>query len=108
MKKFDYFNVVAIALAVLGIIVAVIGGSALSPATSVGMNTNLSPVLYIGCALIAVSLILAIIGSVLTEKHDLNKVYSTIALYLSVLSVMFVIVYTVLVIVWPVLRPTNG
>ena len=107
LKKQDYINVASIILSVVGIILEVIGGS-LSKPTTVGFNLALSPVLYVGVALIVVALILSIAGSVMTEKYGLNKKISSIALYLSVILIMVSIVYVVLVIVMPVLNPTNG
>lgn len=108
MKKLDRVNVAAIILTIAGIVLEVIGGVVFSPAVSVGMNTNLSPVMFVGIGTIVVSLICAIAGSVMTEKHELNKKVSTIAIYAAILAIMFAIVFVILTIVWPVLNPTNG
>lgn len=108
MKKLDRVNIAAIILTVAGIIIEVVGGAVFSPAVSVGMNTNLSPVMFVGIGTIVASLICAIVGSAMTEKHELNKKVSSIAIYAAVLAVMFAIVFVILTVVWPVLNPTNG
>lgn len=108
MKKFDLFNLGAVILAVAGLIVEYIGGAVFSVPTSIGFNTDLSPVIFIGIGMMVVALILAIIGTVFTEKKQLNKTLSTVALFVSAIAIMIAIVYVGLVVAMPVLRPTNG
>lgn len=108
MKKYDYLNLAAVALSILGILLEVVGGVVFSPAVSVGVNTNLSPVLLIGLGVIVIALVPAIWGSVVTERHGLNKTLSTAAIYLAVLAVMFAVVFLLLTMFWPVLNPANG
>ena len=80
----------------------------LSVPTTIGFNFDLSPVIFVGIGLIVVGLVLAIIGTALTIRCDLNKKLSTAALYITAIALMGALVYVVLVIVMPVLRPTNG
>lgn len=107
LKKLDYINVAAIALTVMGVLLEIVGSANSIPET-VGINLALSPMVYLGIALIAVSLVTAVTGSVITERHGMNKLISTVALYLAVIALMFGLVYLVLTIVMPVLNPTNG
>ena len=107
LNRFDHVNTGAIILTVLGLILEVAGGIASVP-TTVGLNTNLSPILYAGILVIIVGLATAIAGSVMTEKKDMNKCISSIAIYLAVLAVMFALVFVVLTIAWPVINPANG
>lgn len=108
LKAIDGINIASILLAVAGIVLEVVGGAVFSVPVSVGMNTNLSPLMFVGIALMAAALAAAIVGSALTEKKGMNKVISAIALYLAVLALMFAVVFLVLTIVMPVLNPTNG
>lgn len=107
LKKLDYLHIGSILLSVLGLILEIIGGSISVPET-VGMNTNLNIMVWIGLALIVLSLVVSIYGSVITEKQGLNKTLSTIAIYLAVVALMFSSVYILLVMLMPVLHPTNG
>lgn len=108
IKALDSINIAAILLAVVGIVLEVVGGAVFSVPVSVGMNTNLSPLMFVGIALIAVSLAVSIVGSAVTEKRGLNKPVSAVALYLAVLALMFAIVFLALTIVMPVINPSNG
>ena len=108
LKKLDYFNLCGIVLAVVGLIVEYIGGAVFSVPETIGFNFDLSPVMFVGIALIALGLISAIIGTAMTVKKDLNRKLSTAALYITAIALMLSVVYVVLVIVMPVLRPTNG
>ena len=108
LKALDFANIGAIVLTIAGLIMDIVGGAALSPAVGIGINTNLSPVMIVGMVLIALGLAAAIYGSVITESKELNKVVSSVAIYLAVAAIMFAIVFLALTIVWPVLHPTNG
>lgn len=108
MKRLDFINVAALLLSLAGVILEVVGGAVLSVPTGIGMNLNLSPLIFIGLLLMTLGLATAIVGTVLTEKRGLNKPLSTLALYVSVIAIMFAIVFLVLTIVMPVLRPSNG
>lgn len=79
LKKLDYLHVGSIFLTVLGLIIEIINGSISVPET-VGMNTNLNVMVWIGLVLIVISLIVSIYGSVITERQGLNKTLSTIAI----------------------------
>ena len=56
LHKFDYLNLAGGALAVVGLILAVIGCAVLSVPEGIGMNLDLSPLVYVGVALIAAGL----------------------------------------------------
>lgn len=108
LKALDFVNIGAILLTVAGLVMDIVGGAVLSPAVGIGPNTNLSPVMIVGMVLIVLGLAVAIYGSVITESKQLNKIISSVAIYLAVAAVMFAIVFLALTIVWPVLHPTNG
>lgn len=108
IKSLDLINISAIILTLVGVVLEVVGGEVLSVPISVGINTNLSPVLFVGIAVIVISLAVSIVGSAITESRNLNKPVSAVAIYLSVIAVMFAIVYLVLTIVMPVFNPANG
>lgn len=108
LKTLDYFNLCAVVLAIAGLITEYVGGAVLSVPTTIGFNFDLSPVIFVGIGIMAVGLISAVIGTVFTERAGMNKKLSTAALYTSAIALMIAIVYVVLVIVMPVLRPTNG
>lgn len=107
LKKYDYVNIASIAFSVIGLILLFVGKN-LSQAVGVGANLNLSPVMILGIVFAAAALCSAIVGSVVTEKYELNKTISTIALYLAVLLVMFALILVVYTMVDPILHPVNG
>ncbi len=107
LNKYDYVNIGSIAFSIIGLILLLVGKN-LSQAVGVGANLNLSPVMILGVVLVAAALCTAIIGSVVTEKYNLNKTTSTVALYLAVLLLMFALVFVVYTIVDPILHPVNG
>lgn len=107
LNKFDSTNLAAIVLTVVGIILEVVGGIMSVPET-VGLNTSLNVLVYVGIAVIVIGLAVAIAGSIVTEKLETNKVISSIAIYLAVVAVMFAIVYLALTMAMPLLNPTNG
>lgn len=107
LNKFDSINLAAIVLTVVGIILEVVGGIMSVPET-VGLNTSLNVLVYVGIAVIVIGLAVAIAGSIVTEKLETNKVISSIAIYLAVVAVMFAIVYLALTMAMPLLNPTNG
>ena len=108
LKRFDYVNIVSTIAAVLGLCLSTFGGLVLSKPTDIGVNLALSPLVYVGVAMIVAGLIGAIVGNVNYEKHGLNRKWAGIALYAAVIAiavVTFVVTYTILI---PVLHPTNG
>ena len=108
LKPLDYINLGSILVTLVGLIVLIVGGAVLSQPEGVGINTNLSPAMFVGVALIVVALAASIVGSAFTEKYRLNKAISAVALYFAVVALMFAIVFFVLTIVMPVLNPANG
>ena len=108
MKKLDLINLTAVVLAVVGVILEVVGGVVFSGPTTVGMKLDLSPRLYVGIAVMIAGLAAAIVGTAMTEKKQLNKTVSSVALYAAVIALLFALVFLVLTIVMPVLNPTNG
>lgn len=107
LKRLDTINVAAIVLSILGLLLEIIG-AAVSVPTSVGLNFNLSPLVYVGIAVAVIGLIVAIIGSAKTEKAELNKAVSTAALYIAVIAVLILPIIAGLAIAMPVINPTNG
>lgn len=109
LKPLDYIHIGAIALAVLAFVLEIIGGQVLSYPTKIGFNFDeLSPVLFVGFAFVVVGLLASIAGSVLTEKYELNKFLSSLALYFTIAMLMVGILFIVWTIVWPVVFPVNG
>lgn len=109
IKALDGINLGAIALSLIAFILEVIGGQVLTHPTKIGFNfTELHPLLFVGFILTVAALLVSIVGSVLTEKKELNKFWSSFALYLTIAVVMVAILFVAWTIVWPVLFPVNG
>lgn len=105
---YDKLAAVFAAVSVIGAVVEAIGGAVLSKPTGIGMNTNLSPVLYVGMTLIAVGFIASVVVKQLTAKAKCKQTWQKIAMWIGVLAVIFAIVFLALTILMPVIAPTNG
>jgi len=108
LNKFDYISVISAVAAVIGFVMALVGCLVLSTQEGIGVNLSLSPVVYLGIVIIFLSLVGAIVGNVLYEKMDMNRVAATVAIYLAVIAVMAVIVLVAYTVLIPVLNPSNG
>ena len=109
LNKLDFINAASIAAARLGLILALVGCLVLSVQEGIGVNLSLSPVVYVGAALIVLGLIGAIAGNVLYNRRgDMNRVLASLALYVTVIALLAVLVLVVYTIFIPVLTPSNG
>lgn len=109
LNKPDYINAAATAVAALGLILAFVGCLVLSTKEGIGVNLALSPVVYIGAALIVAGLVGAILGNLRYIKStDMNRVAASLALYVTVIALLVVIVLVAYTIFIPVLNPSNG
>lgn len=108
LNKLDYINVAGGALAIVGFILGVIGCAVLSVPEGIGVNTDLSPMVYVGIALIVLGLAAAITGNVFYKSHDMNRVVADIAIYAAVILLMIMIVVVAYTIFIPVINPSNG
>lgn len=108
LHKLDYLNLAGGAIALAGFILAVIGCTVLSVPEGIGMNLDLSPVVYIGVALIIVGLAAAIVGNAFYKSHDMNRAVASTALYIAAIALMVVIVLIAYTIFIPVINPSNG
>ncbi|WP_294547124.1 hypothetical protein [uncultured Pseudoflavonifractor sp.] len=109
LNKLDFINAASIAAALLGLILALVGCLVLSVQEGIGVNLSLSPVVYVGAALIVLGLIGAIAGNVLYNRRgDMNRVLASLALYVTVIALLAVLVLVVYTIFIPVLNPSNG
>lgn len=109
LNKSDYINVASSAAAAIGLILAFVGCLALSGKEGIGVNLALSPVVYIGVALIVIGLAGAIFGNLRYIKgNDMNRFAASLALYITVVALLVVIVLVAYTIFIPVLNPSNG
>lgn len=108
LNKLDYLSIASAAAAVVGFALALVGCLVLSVQEGIGINLSLSPVVYVGVAVILVSLAGAIAANVLYNRNDMNRVAATVAIYLAVLAVMAVSVLVAYTILIPVINPSNG
>ncbi|HIR40115.1 MAG TPA: hypothetical protein IAB90_07030 [Candidatus Coproplasma stercoripullorum] len=108
LNKLDYLNVGGCALAVIGFILGVIGCAVLSVPEGIGVNTDLSPMVYVGIALIVLGLAAAITGNAFYKSHDMNRVAASVTIYVAVILLMvmiLVVAYTIFILV---INPSNG
>ena len=109
LNKLDLINVASIAAALLGLVLALVGCLVLSVQEGIGVNLSLSPVVYIGVALIVLGLICSIVGNVLyVRRGGMNRALASLALYVAVIAFLAVLVLVVYTIFIPVLSPSNG
>ena len=109
LSKSDYVNVVSIAAAILGLILALVGCLVLSVPEDIGMNFDFSPVAILGIVLVALSFVGGIVGNVLYVKQGgMNRKLASICLYVTVLSFLAVVVLIPYTIFIPVINPSNG
>ncbi len=108
-NKLDYLNLGSVIGSLIGFVLALVGCLALSNKVGIGVNTSLSPVVYVGIAVLVVGLALSIAGNIYYEKKDdMNRIFASTALYVAVIALMIVAVVIILTILMPVLHPTNG
>ena len=108
LHKFDYLNLAGGALAVVGLILAVIGCAVLSVPEGIGMNLDLSPLVYVGVALIAAGLAASSVGNAFYKRCDMNRAIASAALYAAAIALMVVVVLIACTIFRPVINPSNG
>ncbi len=108
LNKFDYISVISAVAAVVGFVMALVGCLVLSTQEGIGVNLSLSPVVYVGVVINALSLIGSIVGNALYEKMGMNRIAATVAIYLAVIAMMAVSVLVAYTILIPVLDPSNG
>lgn len=109
LTKFDLINAASAAAAAFGLVLALVGCLILSIPEGIGINLSLSPVVYVGVALIVCGLIGAIVGNVLYNRNDnMNRFWASLSLYVAVIAVLAVVLLVAYSIFIPVLRPANG
>lgn len=108
LNKFDFINVGGVAAAVVGFILAIIGSAVLSKPEGIGVNFNLSPLVWVGVAVLAAGLAATIVGNVFYKTRDMNRIVASASLYVAVIALMVIIVVIALTIVMPVINPSNG
>lgn len=108
LHKFDYLNLAGGALAVVGLILAVIGCAVLSVPEGIGMNLDLSPLVYVGVALIAAGLAASSVGNAFYKRCDMNRAIASAVLYAAAIALMVVVVLIACTIFLPVINPSNG
>ena len=105
-SKVNQINIASIVVTVIGIILEIIGG--MTTDSGVGVNLILNPVTYVGMAVIAVGLIIAIVGYNHAEAAGADWRLACIALYFAEAAVVFAVVFMVMCIIWPLYNPANG
>lgn len=92
----------------VGLVLELIGGLLLSPPVDIGINTNISPLTYVGLALVVVGLIGYIVICILGKKLSYNKTLKDILMLVCILAVIAAIIILACVIAWPAIFPENG
>ena len=110
MKKFNYNYIIYAVFAVIGIglILELVGGIFLSPPLDIGINTNISAMVYVGFAFVLAGLIAYIILSILAKRLDIDKKLKDILMLVSIIAIITATIYLVCVIIWPAVFPANG
>ena len=72
----------------VGLVLELIGGLLLSPPVDIGINTNISPLAYVGLALVVVGLIGYIVICILGKKLSYNKTLKDILMLVCILAVI--------------------
>lgn len=110
MNKMKHNIVFYVLYAVIGVglVLELIGGLLLSPPIDIGINTNISPLTYVGVALVAVGLIGYIVTCILNKKLSYSKNLKDILMLVSILAVIAAVIILACVIVWPAVFPKNG
>ena len=104
---YNNLSITALAVTVVGVILEIIG-AVLSPAVGVGMNTNLSPVLFVGAAIILCGFIFTLVIKALGTKTGASQKITNIARIVAIVALVFAVVCIAGVIFMPVLMPANG
>lgn len=109
-KKSGYYILCSIDIAavVFGIVLELVGGLVFSKTYGVGLNLNLSPVLYTGIVFIFIGFMVAFILEIIGRIKKINCPVSHIALAVAIVALLFAIIFVALVITMPVLNPSNG
>lgn len=92
----------------LGLLCEIIGGVYLSPPIDIGINTNISPLTYLGFGLVTLGLLGYIVICVIAKKLSFNKTLKDVLMLISVLAFLAAILILAGVIVWPAIFPQNG
>lgn len=108
LGKLDFINVAGSVLALVGFILTAIGCAVFSVPEGIGVNFNLSPLVYAGAGIMGAGLIAAIVGNVLYRNHDMNRIAASTALYVATIAILVAIVIIALTILMPVINPSNG
>ncbi|WP_294448854.1 hypothetical protein [uncultured Gemmiger sp.] len=97
-----------LALIGIGVVLELIGGLLLSPPVGIGINTNISPVTYVGLALVIVGLIAYIAICVVSKKLTYTPILKDILMLGSIMAFILSCIFIGCVIVWPTIFPANG
>ena len=100
--------IVNMAVTVIGIVLELIGGLVLSKTYGVGLNLNLSPLVYVGIAFIILGFVISVIVENVYNKKKVDCSLSHIAVLTALVAVLFAVIFLALVITLPVLMPSNG
>ena len=92
----------------VGFLMELIGGLFLSPSLSVGLNTNISPLMFAGLGITFLSLIYSIINQKKMDKKKIIYNQSYIATVAAMFATLIGTLYLVFIIVIPVIIPANG
>lgn len=92
----------------LGIVLELIGGVFLSPPIDIGINTNISLLMYVGVALVALGLVGYIAICAIAKKLTYTPLLKDILMLVSIMAFIAAVIFLACVIVWPTIFPVNG
>ncbi|MBR4209976.1 MAG: hypothetical protein IKQ96_07180 [Lachnospiraceae bacterium] len=106
--KHNFLFYLLLAVSIIGIVLELIGGLLLSPPIDIGINTNISPLAYVGAGLVVLGLLGYIIVCIIAKKLSYSKVLKDVLMLVSIMAFFAAVILLACVIVWPAIFPVNG